>query len=462
MIRARPVIVNQLFAEGIKMAARGYAFTGVTVLPMTDATPLRDQTVLVRDGRIAAIAPSASYPVPPDATTIDGRGKFLMPGLCDMHIHMFFPREPLTEAEILRRSREYLYLFLCRGVTTVRNMAGVPLHLRMRAEIADGTTLGPRIFTSGPILETRFTHKMLIGIGKEVRTPAEARAEVLANQRDGYDFIKVYNDIDADIYDTIIATSREVGLKVIGHVAFVKGLTGALAAKQDSIEHLRSYDFAADTRASPPGKRFEGWLHTTPARMAEMADRTAAAGIWNVPTLVTESGIVADGDAPVPQDLSGLPGWIDRQLRADNMASVFTNEQRLAIKNGAPMRQAFVAALDRAGAKLMTGTDTPVLRLVPGRSLLREIELFVEGGVPTLHALQHATVRAAEFLGIEDTTGTVQVGKRADLLLLDADPLVDIAALRRQAGVMVAGKWLAAETLQTTLAQFDTAEALTA
>ena len=466
MIRARSAIVNQLFAEGIEMAAResnAHAFTGVTVLPMTDVPPQRDQTVLVRDGSIAAIAPSASYKLPPDAIAIDGRGKFLMPGLCDMHIHMFFPREPdLTEAETLRRSREYLYLFLCRGVTTVRNMAGVPLHLRMRAEVADGTTLGPRIFTSGPILETRFTHKMLIGIGKEVRTPAEARAEVLANHRDGYDFIKVYNDIDADIYDTIIATSREVGLKVIGHVAFVKGLTGALAAKQDSIEHLRSYDFAADTRASPPGKRFEGWLHTTPARMAEMAERTAAAGVWNVPTLVTESGIGADGDAPVPQDLSGLPGWIDRQLRADNMASVFTNEQRTAIKAGAPMRQAFVAALDRAGANLMTGTDTPVLRLVPGRSLLREIELFVEGGVPTLHALQHATIRAAEFLGIEATTGTVQVGKRADLLLLDGDPLADIAALRRQAGVMVAGTWLPTETLQATLAQFDTAEAVTA
>jgi imidazolonepropionase-like amidohydrolase len=121
-----------------------------------------------------------------------------------------------------------------------------------------------------------------------------------------------------------------------------------------------------------------------------------------------------------------------------------------------------VAALDRAGAKLMTGTDTPVLRLVPGRSLLREIELFVEGGVPVLHALQHATVRAAEFLDIEDSTGTVQVGKRADLLLLDADPLADIGALRRQAGVMAAGTWLPTATLLATVAGFDATEAVTA
>ncbi len=437
-----------------------YAFTGVTVLPMTEAPPLREQTVLVRDGRIAAVAPAASLPVPPDATAIDGRGKFLMPGLCDMHIHMFVPRgEALSEAETLKRSREYLYLFLCRGVTTVRNMAGTKLHLRMRAEVADGSTIGPRIYTSGPILETRFTHRLLIGIGEEVKSPAEARAMVLANHRDGYDFIKVYNDIDADIYDTIIATSREVGLQVIGHVAFVKGLDGALAAKQDSIEHLRSYDFAADTRASPPGKRFEGWLHTSPARMREMAERTAAAGVWNVPTLVTESGIYPDGEQAPPQDLSGMPGWFAKQMRADTMAGVFTNEQRKAIKDGAPMRQAFVAALDQAGARLMTGTDTPVLQLVPGRSLLREIELFAEGGVSNLHALQCATVRAAEFVGRQDRIGTVEARKDADLLLLNADPLADIGALHRQAGVMTAGRWLPAETLRATVAGFDLAAA---
>jgi imidazolonepropionase-like amidohydrolase len=437
-----------------------YVFTGVTVLPMTDAPPLHEQTVLVRGGRIAAIAPTAALPVPPDATAIDGRGKFLMPGLCDMHVHMFVPRgEPLTEAETLKRSREYLYLFLCRGVTTVRNMAGIPLHLRMRAEVANSSTIGPRIFTSGPILETRFTHKLLIGIGEEVRSPAEARAMVLANRRDGYDFIKVYNDIDADIYDAIIATAREVGLKVIGHVAFAKGLDGALAARQDSIEHLRSYDFAADTRPVPPGKRFEGWLHTTPVRMREMAERTVAAGVWNVPTLVTESGVFPDGEQAPPQDLSGLPAWFERRMRTDTMAGVFTNEQRQAIKDGAPMRQAFVAALDRAGAKLMTGTDTPVLQLVPGRSLLREIELFAEGGVPSLRALQCATAYPAEFLARQDQIGTVEVGKDADLLLLNADPLADVAALRQQAGVMTAGRWLPAETLQTTVTGFDLAAA---
>jgi imidazolonepropionase-like amidohydrolase len=435
-----------------------YAFTGVTVLPMTEAPPSREQTVVARDGRIASIAPGA--PAPPDATVIDGRGKFLMPGLCDMHIHMFFPRsEALSEAETLKRSREYLYLFLCRGVTTVRNMAGVPLHLRLRAEVADGSAIGPRIYSSGPILETRFTHKLLIGIGAEVKSAAEARTMVLANHRDGYDFIKVYNDIDADIYDTIVATAREVALPVIGHVAFVKGLDGALAAKQDSIEHLRSYDFAADTRAAPPGKRFEGWLHTSPARMREMAERTAAAGVWNVPTLVTESGIYPDGETAPPQDLTGLPGWFARQMRADTMAGVFTNEQRTAIKDGAPMRQAFVAALDRAGAKLMTGTDTPVLQLVPGRSLLKEIELFVEGGVSNLRALQCATVRAAEFLRRQDRIGTVEVGKDADLLLLNADPLANIAALHQQAGVMTAGRWRSAETLRATVAGFDLAAA---
>jgi len=123
------------------------------------------------------------------------------------------------------------------------------------------------------------------------------------------------------------------------------------------------------------------------------------------------------------------------------------------------MRQAFVAELDRAGAKVMAGTDTPVLQLVPGRSLLREIALFVEGGISNLRALQCATLLPAEFLGRQDRIGTVEVGKVADLLLLNADPLADIAALRRQAGVMAAGRWLSTEALQATVQGFDLAAA---
>jgi imidazolonepropionase-like amidohydrolase len=438
--------------------AADHALTGATVLPMTGGPALPEQTVLVRGGRIVAMGRAGEIPLD-GAETIDARGKFLIPGLADMHVHISASRPTAGEAEpdeaqALRRSREYLFMFLCAGVTTVRNMAGIPRHLVLRAEVARGETPGPRIVTAGPILETRFTWPGLKAIGRLVASEAEAREAVLEGERAGYDFVKVYNDIDAPIYDAILRTARERGLKVAGHVAFAKGLAGALAARQDSIEHLRSYDFAADIRADAPGHRFEGWLHSSPERMAELAARTAEAGVWNVPTLVTEAGIAPD-DEPLPRpDLSGLPAWLADMIATDNMGSVFTNAQRRAIKAGAGPRMRMVCALHRAGAKLMAGSDCPACGTIPGRSLIHELDLFVASGLTPLEALRCATVAPAEYLGDADS-GTIAVGKRADLVLLDADPTSDIAALRRIAGVTVAGRHFTAAALRDRVAGFD-------
>jgi imidazolonepropionase-like amidohydrolase len=323
-------------------------------------------------------------------------------------------------------------------------MSGNPLHLALRAEVAAGTTVGPRIFTSGPILETRFTWPGLARLAKLVTTVEEARAMVRANAADGYDFIKVYNDIDPDIFDALVATSRAVGLPIIGHVTFARGLEGALAARQDSIEHLRAYDFAADTRSPPGTARFEGWLHSTPERLAELAERTVAAtGVWNCPTLVVQLKPPA-GETPPPRDYAGLPPWLAEMLeglRLRQSAGIFTDAQLKAIGDGEPYRMAMVAALDRAGAPMMVGSDGPLGGLIPGDCLLKEIELFVEAGVSPLRTLEYATIRPAEFLGIAAEAGTVEAGKIADLLLLEADPLADISAVRRQAGVMAAGTY---------------------
>jgi imidazolonepropionase-like amidohydrolase len=422
--------------------------TGVTVLPMDDGPALPEMTVIVRGGTIAAIGRAGELPPPVDAKIIDGAGKFLLPGLCDMHVHIVATRlsggdAPLDDDATMARFREYAAVFLAHGVTTVRNMAGTPHHLRLRAEVAEGRTLGPRIFTSGPILETRFSWPGLIGIGALVTSPEQAREMVRSNFRDGYDFIKIYNDIDADIYDALVRTSREVGLKIIGHVPFVAGLAGALRVKQDSIEHLRSYDFAVDTRAEPDGARFEGWLHTTPERMAELAARTAEAGIWNCPTLVTHEDLEPDSLKLSADGASRAPEWLRTMLASDTTnVRAFTERQRKALEDGVPARRAMVGALDRAGAKLMPGSDCPANGLVPGDSLLRELELFVASGMSPARALRTATIDSAEFLGVEVEQGTVAVGKRADLLLLNANPLERISAIRDQAGVVAAGRYL--------------------
>jgi imidazolonepropionase-like amidohydrolase len=428
------------------MSALATAFTGATVIDMTTGVSVTDQTVVVRGGRIETVGPAADIPVPADAIRINASGKTLFPGLADMHVHIapHAPEGGEDQAAALRRARQYLLVFLASGVTTVRNMAGTPLHLALREEVAAGKAIGPRILSCGPILETRFTFPAMAEFGELVTTVEEARAAVRRQKAEGFDYIKVYNDLDPEIYDAIIATAREIGIPVVGHVAFEKGLEGALAAKQDSIEHLRSYDFAADTRTGDiPWARYQGWLHTTPQRIAELAEKTAEAGVWNAPTLVIDHAIRADCEIDQPQEVlpESLPDWMKSLLADNSLEGIFSSEQRDTLYHGRGARGAMVKALDDVGAGLLAGSDCPGCSLVPGRSVLREIELMVEAGLSPWRALRTATVSAAAFLG-EPDEGVVAPGRRADLILLDGNPLEDVHALRHQVGVMVAGRWL--------------------
>ncbi|HSN71824.1 MAG TPA: amidohydrolase family protein [Steroidobacteraceae bacterium] len=428
------------------------AFEHATVITMRGAEVLTDHTVLVRNQRIEAVAPSSEFVIPNDARRHDASNWYLLPGLADMHAHLM----PLgigpqhgapDEATALERAADYLRVLLAHGVTTARNMAGTPFHLRVRDAVRSGEVAGPRIHTAGPVLESRFTVPALEMFGQLVRTREDARAAVLAHEQAGYDCIKVYNDIDPDVYDEIVATCRERGLKVVGHVAYSKGLEGALAARQDSIEHFRSYDFALDTRAETGRARFEGWLHTTPARIREMAERTAEAGTWNVPTLVVEHAITrSENESNLP---AWLPDWLSTSLIEDDTRSVFSREQIDAIRAGADRRLELLAALDAADAPLMAGSDCPACALVPGQSLHDELEMYVEAGLSPLRTLRAATLDAMRFLEWDDELGTLEAGKLADILVLAGDPLSDIRTLRAPVGVVAAGRWWTTDQLRS-------------
>ncbi len=433
-----------------------FALVHCTVLTMVGDETLADHTVVVRGRRIEAVGPSSAVPVPADAIRLDASGWTVMPGLCDMHVHLLpvdvgAEHGAPDEETAMRRAAQYLQRLLDSGVTMVRNMAGTPLHLRIREAVRAGRILGPRIYTAGPILETRFTFAGLAMFGQLVRSREEARAAVLEHERAGYDCIKVYNDLDAEIYDEIIATARERGMQVVGHVAFSKGLAGALAAKQDSIEHFRSYDFALDTRPEAGPERFVGWLHTTPARMRELAERTAEAGSWNVPTVVVETAIAHTSTEGNPSSSSdagdaAAPDWIDPTLDVAGVKNAFSPAQLQAIRFGMDGRLEMVNAFERAGARLLAGSDCPSCGLMPGRSLHKELSLFVEAGLSPMRALRTATVDAAQFLGLANELGTVQAGKLADLLVLRGNPAADLSQLSLQVGVIVDGTWVASSS----------------
>ena len=431
------------------------AFVGVTVIPMTaPGLVLSDHTVVIRGGRIAEVGPQSAVAVPAGAQRIDGTGRYLIPGLADLHVHLEYFDDPAV-----------LRLFLEHGVTTVRNMDGRPYLLEWRDRIAAGELAGPTIVTAGPLLDG---DPPLRDDNTVVHDAAEGRRIVAEQHAAGYDFVKVYTNLSPEAYRAILAAAREHGMPVAGHVPRGVRLEEALEAGMASIEHLDGYDDLIEADDSPFRNRWH-WskrylaMPADAAKMRSAAERTAASGVWNVPTLVEKEKV-----AP----LAEMSGWLGRpeiqrlpQLFRDAWDPAGWDPQRrgafermdaedfalLAV--GRRQRLALVKALHDAGAGLLVGSDTPNPFVVPGLAALEEIRLFGEAGLTPYQALAAATREAARFLHQEKEFGTIAPGRRADLLLLSANPLEDLTHLERQVGVMVRGRWLdSSERCYTTTA----------
>ena len=396
------------------------AFTDVTVVPMDGARHLANRTVLVRAGRIEAIGPAASLPVPADALVIAGRGRWLMPGLADMHVHLHDER--------------LLPIFLANGVTTVRNMWGRPDHLALRDRIDAGTLPGPTIVTAGPI----YDGEPPVWPDSTVVTDAAAAERLVAAQcAAGYDFVKVYDNLAPAAYHGLVATARGRGVPVAGHVPRAVGLRGVLAAGQASIEHLSGY-------VSPLGRVTPAVEELGPRGVAEA---TAAAGAWNCPTLVLRERMVsvAEAEALLAQpEMRFVPAWVRAlwDAQTDDTIRRAPAEDWGRVRRGNALRTELVRALRDAGARLLLGTDTPNRLVTPGFALHEELRHLVAAGLTPYEALRAGTADAAAFLGEGGVWGTVAPGARADLLLLDGDPLADVAHAARPAGVMARGRWL--------------------
>jgi imidazolonepropionase-like amidohydrolase len=416
------------------------AFVGVNVIPMTEgASLLRAQTVIVRGGRIAAIGRESSTPVPRGAARIDARDRYLLPGLVDAHVHLEYFDDPAV-----------LSRFLASGVTTVRNMDGRPYILAWKRRVALGTLLGPTIYTAGPILDG---DPPLLDDNTVVRTAADARAAVEAQHAAGYDFVKVYTNISREAYDEVIRAARARGLTVAGHVSRHVGFDSALASGQHTIEHLAELDDAIEADDSPTRGRFH-WsklflaMPADSARMRAVAKRLAAAGTWVVPTSVQPDRALPPSDSLGPwlafAEMMQVPaamrdGWAERARQA---ARRMDAEDWRLVERGRVNRRHMLAVLREARVNLAVGTDTPNPFVVPGASIHEELANFIRAGFSPLDAIAAATREPAQLLGASDEFGTVEVGKRADLMLVDANPLSDLAALRHPLGVMVRGRWL--------------------
>lgn len=411
------------------------AFVNVTVVPMDEERVLPDHTVLIEGDRITAVGPAETVDVPETAVRIDGKGQYLLPGLADMHVHI-----PEDYA---------LLLYLANGVTTVRNMEGYFYHPRWRDEVASGTRLGPTIITTGPILND------------STMTRAEAIDEVRAEADAGFDMVKVYNETSAEAYEGIVETAAGLGMPVVGHVPFGVRLDRALSTPQSSIEHLRGYVWEIVPPSAPiqphaPTKdRWLAWRYADTTMFAGLAGRTVEAGVWNCPTLLDQTFFASPEarhqarlESPETRYLSpGARSWGDRSM--DPYFKDFEEQDYQDIHRYAlPMRQRLVRALRDAGAGLLLGSDAWV---VPGFATHEELAELVKAGLTPYEAIRAGTYDAARYLGEEDEVGSVRAGFRADLVLVDANPLEDVSNFRMIRGVMVRGRWLPGDSLHLRL-----------
>jgi imidazolonepropionase-like amidohydrolase len=409
------------------------AFVDVNVVPMDSDRILPHRTVITNGGRIVAIGPVQSVRIPKDALQIDGKGRFLMPGLADMHVHLNI-RGPAG----LLKNEDYAVLFLANGVTTVRNMWGNADILAFRRSIDRGEVAGPQIYTTGPLTDGS---PPIRSSSRVVQTPEAAIQAVDQDKRDGYDGIKVYGRLAADVYEAIVARARSVGLPVYGHVPDAVGISGVLAARQDSIEHVEGYLEALDKDGSPENE-------------SRLVAETVKAGTWNCVTLVFYQGAVQGGEAGKllgKPSMRFVPPAVRDLWKNDPQLAALTEYQFGRLRLYDQKRRDFVRALHAGGARLLLGTDTPNQFIVPGFAVHEELANLVEVGLTPFEAIRAATSGAAEFLKVQNEWGRVAEGLRADLVLVEGNPLQDVANANRRVGVMARGRWMPESELHQSL-----------
>jgi imidazolonepropionase-like amidohydrolase len=418
-------------------------FTNVNVIPLDRERVLENQTVIVRNGRIAELGPADKVKVPEGAQQVAGRGKYLLPGLVDMHVHI--GQGAGQPADSAGRT---ILLLLANGVTTARSMIGHPDHLALRDKLAKSEILGPTLYAGSPPL-----------YGSQVNTPEVARKTVLEYKQAGFDFIKLITGFTPEVYDALTAAARAAQIPVAGHVELEVGLSRAIAARQQ-LEHLDAW-LEAIVKDNAPVKRSHGQLapgrilfELDESKIPKVAATIRDAGVWTCPTLELFKRVASDETV---EELAAQPA-----LRyVSPQAKTAWGEQRKRMMNDAPppeerkrfieIRNRITKELHRAGAKLLAGSDSPNFFRIVGFAIHGELKALVEAGLSPYAALEAATRNPAEYLQAAQEFGTVELGKRADLLLVEANPLTEIGNLQKRAGVMVRGGWLPESELKKLL-----------
>ena len=406
------------------------AFVDVTVIPMDAERTLPGHTVLVRGDRIIEVGPAGSVEVPAGANRIDGSGKYLLPGLSEMHGHTpgGFPTDEFRE--------QVMFLYAANGVTTVRGMLGLPGDLALKARTNTGEVWGPTLYLAGPSFS-----------GGSIDSPEQATERVWTQKREGWDHLKIHPGLTMAEYDAMAATAAQAGIRFSGHVPADVGIRHAILMGQETFDHLDGYMEEAGGIRGPMDE----------ARMGELFDLTIDARAWVVPTMVLwEVGVIGLGDAETlaayPEmrywPPTGVDGWRNRLLAIQASSGWDVERARRHASN----RTRLLGMMNEAGVGILMGTDSPQMFSVPGFSIHRELAAMAEAGMSPYEILVSGTRNVGDYFQRYDSFGTVAAGRRADLILTNSNPLDDIANIADRAGVMVRGAWKPEAEIQEGLA----------
>lgn len=460
----------QFFCQSSRIPqTQSLAITNVTVIDMTGAQPKADMTVIIEGGRIGQIGKSSKIKIPNNLQIIDGHGKFLIPAFWDMHVHVM-------------NSELMLPLFVANGVLGVRDLGvhNIDEILRWRADAAGGKIISPRIVTAGKVLDG--VPQADAAFSLAISTPDEGRKAVRDLKLKGVDLIKVYDGLSRDAYFAIADEAGKLGLPFAGHIPTAITTAEASDAGQKSIEHLGK--ILEDSSSSPEKIQAAGtasikegdfFAFTTrlggvydlirssysDRKAKEIFARFLKNKTWQVPTLAVKNGrtfiddLDAKGDPRAKYvEPSQLNYW---KPKVGFFSRYRTTEFLAAQKRYFQNELDLVRDMQRAGIRIMAGTDVPNAYVIAGFSLHDELELLVKAGLTRMQALQTATLNPAEYLGELNSSGTIEKGKLANLILLDANPLVDIKNTTRINAVIQNGRYLSRKNLDEILADVESA-----
>ncbi len=409
-------------------------FRSVNVVPMDIERIIENQDVVVKAGKITAIGAVGKVKFGKNATIIDAKGKYLMPGLAEIHAHV----PPVDD---IAPMKEVLTLFTANGVTTIRGMLGHPKHIELRKKINSGEILGPHFYTSGPSFN-----------GLSVKTPEGAEKMVRDQKAIGYDFLKLHPGLTLQNFNAIIKTAKEVNIPFAGHVSLAVGVWRAIDAGYASIDHMDGFIEGMVPGIESMTEQEIGFFGLFASKKVDEAKiptlMTALRDhhIWVVPTqCLAERWIAPDKsveqlrNAPemIYMDTKTLDSWSENKKR--QLETPGYNEADAV--NFVKLRRKLIYECQKNGVGLLLGSDAPQVFNVPGFSIHHELKYLVDAGLTPYEALRSGTVNVATFFNHPDW-GTVKTGNVSDLVLLNGNPLEDIQQTTKIEGVMLGSQWM--------------------